>query len=63
MSEDHVTRRILRFLKLMHGAADDERIRQTAIDKAWLTPDGAPTPAGVELARSFEDIERASSLG
>ncbi len=62
MTDDQIKRRILRFLKLMQTDHDDETLMEEAIERAWLTVEGSPTPQGVRLAQSFDDLERVSGV-
>jgi hypothetical protein len=52
LSEDAITRHILKFVKLLDGGDTDELVRQAAINRNWLDPHGDPTQEGIRLAYS-----------
>lgn len=52
----------MRFLKLMEAEHDESRLMEAAIERAWLTQEGSPTPNGVKLAQSFDEMERVSGV-
>ena len=52
MSEDAITRHILKFVKLLDGCETDELVRQAAIERNWLDQQGDPTQEGIRLAHS-----------
>lgn len=62
MTEEHVTKRILAFVKKLNSSESEEDLLRAAIAKEWLDEGGNPTSAGKELARSFEDLDSFASL-
>lgn len=64
MSEEAVTRHILKFVKLLDGGESDDLVRQAAINRKWLDQRGTPTIEGKRLAHSFHlqsQIENSES--
>lgn len=61
MIEDPIARGILKFVRQLDGAADEDRLVEAAIARRWLDTSGAPTADGVRLIRSFEDLQRVSA--
>ena len=60
MSDEVVTKRILKFLRQMNADDDDAALLRDAVARAWLSADGRPTATGREMVRSFDDLERVS---
>lgn len=61
MTEEHVTKRILAFVKKLNSDKSDDDLLRAAIAKEWLDEGGNPTISGIELARSFEELDSFAS--
>lgn len=56
MTEDGIAKNILQFVRKLDGGDNDEGVLKAAIARKWLDAKGAPTPAGRQLIRSFDDL-------
>jgi hypothetical protein len=54
MSEDALTRTILKFLRQMNAEDSEESAVRHAVERNWLDDQGAPTADGRRLALSFD---------
>ncbi len=63
MTEDGIAKNILRFVRKLDGGQSEETVLRAAIARKWLDPKGAPTPAGRQLIRSFDDLTQGRSPG
>lgn len=58
MTDDAVTRNILKFVRQLDGFDTDERVLEAAIAHRWLDRQGLPTPDGRKLIDEFDTLQR-----
>jgi hypothetical protein len=58
VTDDHIARNILKFVRQLDGAETDEGVLKAAIRRRWLDRHGAPTPDGRKLVDEFDTLHR-----
>lgn len=58
MTDDVITRSILKFVRQLDGVETEERVLEAAISHRWLDKKGAPTPDGRKLIDSFDTLQK-----
>ncbi|MFZ5617053.1 MAG: hypothetical protein ACOZAA_07015 [Pseudomonadota bacterium] len=58
MTDDAITRTIMKFVRQLDGADTDERVLEAAIAHRWLDRQGQPTPDGRKLIDEFDTLQR-----
>ncbi len=58
MTDDSITRNILKFVRQLDGAETEEGVLEAAISRRWLDRKGLPTPAGRRLVDEFDTLEK-----
>lgn len=58
MTDDVITRSILKFVRQLDGVETDERVLEAAISHRWLDKKGAPTADGRKLIDSFDTLQK-----
>ncbi|MEZ5921515.1 MAG: hypothetical protein R3C60_09215 [Parvularculaceae bacterium] len=60
MTDEVITKHILKFVRQLDGFQSEERVLQSAIERCWLDKQGSPTLAGRNLIHSFDILEKAA---
>lgn len=58
MSDDAITKNILKFVRQLDGDDDDEAVLRMAIGHHWLDQHGRPTADGRNLIESMDTLQR-----
>lgn len=60
MTDEAITRTILKFVRQLDGGETEDRVLEAAIARHWLNREGYPTPAGLKLIDEFVTMEQVT---